>query len=215
MEDEWVSAADAFKRVGQVNPYQAAGVICGRAFDGLIKARARLLIVGNKRQENAEVPPEFWWARGRQALTQNWAVGDFETWIDRHVHWRAYGVQFLARDIDAASPPVSGIVDLKKMMREPGAVEPVPMGAAQQSAETPVAGRGGRRMSEKWTDWVAELANYIHEEGVPAGSGADGQDALIGAIEERLLARGLDGPSRSTVQTAVRAALLRLRAADN
>ena len=334
MEDEWVSAIDAFKRVGQVNPSQAAGVICGRAFDGLIAARARLLIVGDRRQEDADVPHGFWWARGREALTQNWMVGDFETWIDKRVHCRAYGVQFLARDIDAVSPPVrasgtkfkppgpgnyasasrcvdelqtqlggsrseiadqivrfcraglvqsrcdslryqvairneeqevehvaipdwfwdhcavgpdsildwqsgrfagrglvngqtykvlikgaefdiGGIVDLEKMLREQEAAESSPEIAAQSAADAPIAGRGGRPKSEKWTDWIAELVNYFYEEGVPDGSGADGQDALIGAIEERLAARDLEGPSRSTVQPAVRAALLRLRSAGN
>ncbi|WDR06675.1 hypothetical protein PSQ90_04210 [Devosia rhodophyticola] len=75
--------------------------------------------------------------------------------------------------------------------------------------------RGGRPKSENWTNWIAELVNYIHEEGMPSGSGAEGQDAVIGAIEERLAARGLDTLSRSTVQPVVRAALLRLRSAGN
>jgi hypothetical protein len=34
-------------------------------------------------------------------------------------------------------------------------------------------------------------------------------------VDERLIARGLEGPSRSTVQPVARAALLRLRSAEN
>ncbi len=50
------------------------------------------------------VPSEVWWARGNQALKQNWSTGDFETWIGQTVQYRAYGVKFLRSDIMSMVP---------------------------------------------------------------------------------------------------------------
>ena len=338
MEEAWISAAEAYERVKKTEPFRAAQVICSRAHDGIIVARAQTYIVGDKRGHDVEVPAGFWWACGQAALTQKWASGDFETWIGSKIHCRAYGVTFRERDIAAMLPPVqghgfrpgpasqgsfepsarclgdlqsrlqctereaadhllrfcragliegrcasfwsestellgpkeqklenvaipawfwehcatepeaildwksgtfagrgriaglmhkvrvkgaefdiSGAIDLEIMLRERDAVDSQPFAAVAsdkvQHAERP--SRGGRSRSESWTDWIAELVSYIHEEGIPPGSGAEGQDALIGAIEERLSARGLGGLSRTTVQAAVRAVLLRLRSAGN
>ena len=78
------------------------------------------------------------------------------------------------------------------------------------------SGRGGRkRDQEKWDAWIAELAAYIHDAGIPEGQAADGQDELIAAIDTRLTEQGLPTLSRTTVQSAARAALLRLRSAGN
>ena len=74
---------------------------------------------------------------------------------------------------------------------------------------------GGRRMSILWPDWVAELVFHLHENGFPEGEGAAGQDALIAAVEERLIQQDREAPSRSTVQDTVRAVLVRYRAAGN
>jgi hypothetical protein len=74
---------------------------------------------------------------------------------------------------------------------------------------------GGRRMSNLWPDWVAELVLHLHNNGFPDGDGAAGQDALIAAVEEQLIQRGREAPSRSTVQDTVRAVLVRYRAAGN
>lgn len=74
---------------------------------------------------------------------------------------------------------------------------------------------GGRGKSDTWPDWIAELALYIHEEGIPAGSGLNGQDQLIDAIESRLIERGASTLGRTTVQPVVRAVLQRLRSAQN
>jgi hypothetical protein len=104
MEDEWISAADAFALVHKTSPYSAAESICSRANDGVISAKAHTLIVGERRTNDVDVPAGFWWARGHPALIQNWPLGDFETWIDRTVYCRAYGVTFLKRDITAMLP---------------------------------------------------------------------------------------------------------------
>lgn len=211
MNDEWISAADAFDLVREANPSRAAEVICSRAYDGLVAAKAHTLILGDKRQEDAKIPAAFWWAKGNGALNQKWASGDFDTWIRNKVHWRAYGVKFLKRDIVSMLPA--------GRLRSSAPNPSIPVGAATFDTGAdgqlePVA-RGGRPKSENWTNWIAELVTYIYEEGIPGGSGAEGQDAIIGALEERLAARGLDTLSRSTVQPVVRATLLRLRSAGN
>ena len=54
------------------------------------------------------MPPQFWWARGGQALKQNWSTGDFETRIDKEVYYKAYGVTFLRSDIKSMVP--SGVL---------------------------------------------------------------------------------------------------------
>jgi len=339
MDDKWISAAEAYDRVGKVNPFRAAEAICSRAHDGIITARAHMLILGDRRIEDANVPADFWWARGHAALTQKWASGDFETWIDSRIHCRAYGVTFLERDIEAMLPPgrtvkvqqgasgsgnfasasrcidelckqldcnereaaehiirfcrarlvesrcasfwcevtdryganeeelshvaipawfwehcasgreaildwqagtfagrgyvdgemhkvrikgaefdVAGIVELEAMLRNQEQSNRAKADAASRLPPSlpsePIA-RGGRPKSENWTNWIAELVSYIHEEGIPAGSGVEGQDAIIGAIEQRLLGRDLECLGRSTVQSAVRAVLVRLRSAEN
>ncbi|HEV2517043.1 MAG TPA: hypothetical protein VGV07_17445 [Devosia sp.] len=339
MEETWISAAEAYERVKKTEPFRAAQVICSRAHDGIIVARAQTFIAGDNRDQDVEVPAGFWWACGEAALTQKWASGDFETWIGSKFHCRAYGVTFRERDIAAMLPPsrgsgfqpgrarqgnfassarclgelqsrlgcsqkeaadhlvrfcragliegrcasfwhestellgleeqelenvaipawfwehcatepeaildwqtgtfagrgrisglvhkvrikgaefdIGGVVDLEIMLRERDVADsPAPIAVAASDSVRPSArpSRGGRSRSESWTDWIAELVSLIHEEGIPAGEGAEGQDALIGAIEERLEARGLDGLSRSTVQAPVRAVLVRLRSAGN
>ena len=339
MEDEWITAAEALALVGRTNSYVAAQSICGRANDGVIVAKAHTLIMGDRRAEDVDVPAGFWWARGHAALEQKWQSGDFETWIDKRVHCRAYGVTFLKRDITAMLPPdrsernqprpaghgnyataalcveelqkqlscskkeagdhiarfcraglvesrcssywcevtdlfgakeeayenvaipswfwercasgpdaildwnsgtfagrglvgpymhkvrikgaefdIAGVIDLEAMIRQQESAEVSPLRTVMEMPGTKPAeplARGGRPKSENWANWIAELVSMIHEEGIPDGSGAEGQDALIGRIEERLEARDLESPSRSTVQPAVRAALLRLRSAGN
>ena len=73
----------------------------------------------------------------------------------------------------------------------------------------------GRRLSELWPGWVAELTATIHEEGIPDGEGSQGQEELIRRVADALAERGLEGPSRTTVQPVIQAVLDRLRAAGN
>lgn len=104
MSDVRLSAHDAYELVSKANPFAAAELICSRANDGILTARAQTLIWGDKRKTDVDVPAAFWWARGKAALTQRWHTGDFETWIERQIHCRAYGVSFLASDIRAMLP---------------------------------------------------------------------------------------------------------------
>lgn len=105
MDAKWISALEALELVAATsNVIQAPRAICSRAHAGLVSARARRLIVDSKVKDDVDVPPEFWWANGQAALKQNWATGDFETWIDRRVHLQAFGVEFLRADIEAMMP---------------------------------------------------------------------------------------------------------------
>jgi hypothetical protein len=74
---------------------------------------------------DVEVPPKFWWARGHEALTQNWSTGDFERWIDKRAHYKAYGVKFLRawyrrtwQILRIPSPPGSLRVSLLRELRK-------------------------------------------------------------------------------------------------
>jgi hypothetical protein len=88
MAEQWIEASKALELAGSTH------ALCERANAGLVKSRARLLLIGNDRHENAVIPSTFWWADGREALDQDWATGDFSTWIDRSVEWKAFGVRF-------------------------------------------------------------------------------------------------------------------------
>jgi hypothetical protein len=93
MADHWVDAGTALEVFGN------RMAICERCFAGLVRARAALFHNGKEEQADAELPREFWWARGHAALDQNWKVGDFSTWVEQRYHWRAFGVRFALDDL--------------------------------------------------------------------------------------------------------------------
>lgn len=194
--DDWISASEAIRLVRTATLSANSHIaIATRARAGLLRSRADLMIIGKtQRHADVKVPESFWWAGGEAALTQNWEIGDFETWIDRNVLIQAFGVRF-HRD------------DLRRMV--PTAIPSEP--ARTSEGRDP----GGRPMSTLWPEWVAELVSLIHEEGMPARSKGTGVDELISRISDRLAERGLEGPSRSTVQETAKAVLRRLREAGN
>ena len=112
--EDWITAREAVKLLKPVmgSEYEAQMAICERAHDKLISARAARLIVEDhsrkhsttKEHDDVEVPRDFWWARGAQLLKQNWSTGDFETWINKEVQLRAYGVKFLRSSIMSMVP---------------------------------------------------------------------------------------------------------------
>jgi hypothetical protein len=189
--EDWLSASETIRLVRAETLSRRAHIaIATRAHAGLLRTRADLLIVNNsQRHRDTDVASGFWWAEGQDALTQNWQMGDFETWIDRRVRYQAFGVKF-HRDGVAAMVPTAAIRD-----------------ASPPSSKE----AGGRPMSSLWPNWVAELVALIHEEGLPAQPSGTGADDLISRVGDRLAGRGLEGPSRSTIQETVRAVLRRLR----
>ena len=104
MAEHWIGAATAVSLVID-GPHDLAGMrsLCARASDGLVQTKADLFILGEgrdeERKENVPIPPKFWWAGGHEALEQNWAAGDFSTWIDQKLHLRAFGVTFALSDV--------------------------------------------------------------------------------------------------------------------
>ena len=112
--ETWISAWEAVKLLKLVTggEYSAQRTICERAHDKLISARAFRLVIEDHSfrpvrravLNDTEVPPEFWWARGHEALKQNWSTGDFETWIGEEKQYRAYGVTFLRSSIMSMVP---------------------------------------------------------------------------------------------------------------
>jgi hypothetical protein len=103
-----------------------------------------MFIAGNKSKEDAEVPKEFWWAGGHEALEQNWKTGDFETWIDQKFPMRALGVSFLLADLRRSFPDV--------FKDDPPAASP-PEGSSE---------KGGRPSAEWWDDLWIEMARALY-----------------------------------------------------
>ncbi len=104
-EDQWVRAADAVAMLKPIlTDYAAKLRLCERAHGGLIRARAEQFQRGEQMFQNHEIPKEFWWAEGHEALQQDWAVGDFSTWIDQRIQLKAFGVTFARADIEKLLP---------------------------------------------------------------------------------------------------------------
>lgn len=198
-DEDWISAAETMRRARAAIPKGPIHeILTKRAHVGLLRAHAALMVVNDvDRSTNVLVGPRFWWAEGQAALEQNWALGDFETWFDHKARYQVFGVRFYREDVDLIVRTATA-----------GQDEP-----AMLSAHPPES--GGRPMSELWPDWVAELAQYIHDEGYPEGKGAAGADMLIAAIETRLVEQGKKAPGRTTVQATVKAVLQRHRSAGN
>lgn len=95
MAIEWIKAPLALKYValGEYD-YPSRMRICERAHSGLIVAKADSVIWNSKESRNKELPREFWWAEGHEALEQDWEAGDFSTWIDKRFEIKAFGVSF-------------------------------------------------------------------------------------------------------------------------
>jgi len=194
--EDWISAAQTIRKVREATLSSTSHIaLAKRAHAGLLRAHAELMIVnGEKRHRDCAVPPEFWWAEGQAALEQNWELGDFETWIRNKVRIQAFGVRFHREDVEQVCRA------LEKTSERP----------APPLAEE----HGGRPMSKLWPGWIAELSALIHEEGVPPGTGSQGSDDLIAKVADRLAGRGLEAPSRTTVQVTAKAVLRRLRAGN-
>lgn len=88
MAEHWITAAKALDIVE--NRY----TLCTRLHAGLIVARAKNLRAGEISRQDVDVPASFWWAKGHEALEQDWTRGDFSTWIDGKKHVLAFGVMF-------------------------------------------------------------------------------------------------------------------------
>ena len=108
-EDDWVRAVDVVAMLKPIfTTYAAKMRICERAHAGMIHARAEQYQQCQRVFQNHDIPKEFWWAEGHEALEQDWAAGDFSTWIDRRIQLKAFGVTFALADIEGLLPPNRG-----------------------------------------------------------------------------------------------------------
>lgn len=167
------------------------------AAEGRVRTWAQSLKVGSTSWSGGEVPAIFW--EQTLSATSSWREGRFEANIGGRFVVRLSGVWFLRADLEMHFP---------KLFRSSDQAQAWPPALEQVRKPRP----GGRRPSEVWPEWVAELVAYIHENGYPDGEGTAGTDLLLAAIADRLAKRGMEAPSRSTLQPTARAVLLRLRA---
>ena len=159
--DQWLSAAETRSLVRKhTDSFYASQLIAKRAFAGLLRSKASTFMFGNKSETDTLIPNEFWWAQGEAALTANWAVGDFETWIDRRVLCRAFGVQFHAGD-------------LQKMI--PDAFKPA---APVEDLPGPTSSKAGRPPAEWWDDMWIEICRRLYVGDLQPKRQADVENAM-------------------------------------
>lgn len=110
--EAWITADQArnLLKSNAGSLYNAQMAICKRAHADLIHARAEQFHYGERTFHNHDIPKVFWWAEGHQRLEQDWATGDFSTWIERgSVQLKAFGVTFACADIQKLLPPPNGV----------------------------------------------------------------------------------------------------------
>lgn len=110
VSEDWIRAAEAAQLLKPMfkSEYIAQMTICKRAHNGLIRARAERFMVAKNKKESRDfgIPKDFWWAEGHGALHQNWAIGDFDTWVEMgNLDLQAFGVSFFRADIEKMIPP--------------------------------------------------------------------------------------------------------------
>lgn len=94
MASLWISASKVIQVFGKYKPeYELKMAICARAHQGLIKAQAKTLSFSGEARSAVELPRQFWWAEGHEALEQDWDTGDFSTFMN-DIEMRAFSVSF-------------------------------------------------------------------------------------------------------------------------
>lgn len=178
MSEEWISAREALALAKDKMSLAAARLgICSRAFDQVIQARAKRWVTDGGSIENSHIPYVFWWAKGYEALQQNWVSGDFET-VFREKRLRAYGVQFNRQQIFEFYG-----IEPTKAAETPATANAEP----ERSKETDVAGpltnrepigSGGRAPGLFWEDLLVEIARQIYDNELKPSQQADVEAAM-------------------------------------
>ena len=158
---------------------------------------------GTERQANCVIPSKHW--------------NQDSEWLPDSTLWRTGDVYFDIADDDGHNITLHGRISYFGIRLKPTDWVSILDWRAGSDPSSIVSNpeatvSSGRRPSERWKPWIAELVAYIHEEGIPDGIGSQGQEELINAVSDRLSLRGEESLSRSTVQATVQAVLDRLRA---
>lgn len=208
LKGRWVTAAEALEMASRRDGNENAAAFLTRAAALELDQRPMLRTKAAK----AEVSPpasylpvrrdrivhRFWW--DGKVEVEHWGAGFFEL-RSRHYQDRAMRLSGLHFSLDDLTALGMEAVE-KNVMAKSG----------NASATNEKRGRGGRRPSNWWPHFAAELAVYVHENGIPLGTGSDGQGDVIAAIQKRMVENGHEGvPDRSSIQPVVQAVLDRLR----
>ncbi|WP_439926201.1 hypothetical protein [Nitrobacter sp. JJSN] len=141
----WLTADAVSKLLRPALGFSTSTTVCKRLHGGLVRARCRQFMIGDKIwRQDAVIPREFWWAEGEAALKCNWVTGDFETWLDHKAHLRAFAVMFYRPDIEAMVPA-----------QALSPADPV-LPETVQSAP-----KGGRPTAEFWDDLWVEICRQV------------------------------------------------------
>ena len=120
---DWMSAVEAIALL----PSRRA--ICRHARARLVKARAKLFIAyDGRRFSDCDIPSDFWWAEGDEALEQDWTTGHFRTSAFGRAFGReeAFGVRFRRSDILQLKPASARAAGSLTSNAMPGSLEPTP-----------------------------------------------------------------------------------------
>ena len=158
-------------------------------------------------ERNVAIPEWFWEnCLDHQDAVLNWSTGRFAG--RGPIDGKDYKVVASEAEFE-----VGAIVEIETFETRAKASGSSTVGA--EPDPSPSGAPVGRRLSERWRPWVAELIAYIHDNGAHEGIGSQGQEQLIKAVDDALAMRGKAGLARSTVQPVVQAVLNRLRSAGN
>jgi hypothetical protein len=192
-KEEWITAAEARQLLKPAfGTYEAQMTICKRAHSGMIRAWAQRFVMDEMTRDNFEIPKQFWWAEGHQALAQNWTASDFDTWTpDQKSHLQAFGVSFLRAEIEKL----------------------IPADTAGPETPPPSAAVGGRPPADWWEDCLIDLC-FKHFRGELHHKT---QAEIVRAMQDWITARGYDA-AESTIKLRARKlmeAIKRDKAAEN
>ena len=213
--EDWLSARKLLLLIKKQSRSYFSSEIVRSAAEGYLHTWAESFTVGETRWGGAELPTTFW-IEAKQGVDQDWEEGDFLVEVGGVLTLHAHGVMFHRGDLTRAFPRVFVTKPMANVLPELPADHPPKSRRAVSASDPPVRDlpKGGRPMSEMWPLWVSELVAIVYEDGFPSGLDGCKADELIALVADRLALRGLEGPSRTTVQATAKMVLHRLRAGN-
>lgn len=169
-----------------------------------------------------ELPMEFWlcFEQATDFAIHDWVAGEFAFWRDASEEWHGFeGFAHLLQVSRKGLPLIDdsrplGAGDRAGLLFRSANQRPPVDHAIEVQAAMMAEVRRGRRPAKWWPDFAEELAVFCLEEGLPAGTGTEGQSDVLSAVFARMTAAGKPEPSRTTVQNVVNQVLLRWRAGN-